>query len=154
MLGAMQSTHQKPTRVATYLEVVAPDFSFTAYDTIYGEVPAGPARPGEEGDLGRLVMDLSAAGIPTTENTFALRIEGDSMSGAGINNGDILILERRQPRHEDIVAALVDGQVTLKRYILDKDKPILRAENPKYADIVPVEALEIQGVAVGLIRRL
>jgi repressor LexA len=154
MLDAMQLTSRKTAKGAPYLEVVAPDFSSTAYHTIYGEVPAGPARPGEEGDLGRLVMDLSAAGIPTTENTFALRIEGDSMSGAGISNGDILILERREPRHGDIVAALVDGQVTLKRYILDEDKPILRAENPKYADIVPVAALEIQGVAVGLIRRL
>ena len=105
MLDAMQFTSRKPAKGAPYLEVVAPDFSSTAYDTIYGEVPAGPARPGEEGDLGRLVMDLSAAGIPTTENTFALRIEGDSMSGAGINNGDILILERREPRHGDIVAA-------------------------------------------------
>ena len=137
-----------------YLQVVAPDHSLTAYDTIYGRVPAGPARPEEEGDLGRLVMDLSAVGIPTTENTFALRVEGDSMSGAGINDGDILVLERRKARSGDIVAALVDRHVTLKRYIVDKGEPILRAENPNYADIVPLEGLEVQGVAVGLIRKL
>lgn len=137
-----------------YLQVVAPDHSFTAYNTIYGRVPAGSASPEEEGDLGRLVMDLSAVGIPTTENTFALRVEGDSMTGAGINDGDILVLERRKARSGDIVAALVDRHVTLKRYIVDKGEPLLRAENPNYANIVPLEALEIQGVAVGLIRKL
>ena len=154
ILEEMRSTLQTSADSATFFEVVSPDHSFTAYDTIHDGVPAGPARPEEQGDLGRLVMDLSAIGIPTTENTFALRVEGDSMSGAGINDGDILILERREPRSGDIVAALVDRRVTLKRYVLKENKPVLRAENPKHADIVPVEHLEIQGVAVGLIRRL
>jgi SOS-response transcriptional repressor LexA len=138
-----------------YLEVVAPDDALTGFDTIYGRIPAGPARPEEEGDLGRLVMDLSAVGIPTTDKTFALREEGDSMSGAGINDGDILVLERREPRSGDIVAALVDRQVTLKRYVLGNEgEPILRAENPNHGDIVPHEDLSVQGVAVGLIRKL
>jgi SOS-response transcriptional repressor LexA len=138
-----------------FLAVVFPDDLLTTYDTIYGRVPAGPARPEDEGDLGRLVMDLSAVGIPTTDRTFALRVEGESMSGAGINDGDILVLERREPRSGDIVAALVDRHVTLKRYVVNKEgAPILRAENPKYDDIVPLEGLEVQGVAVGLIRKL
>jgi DNA polymerase V len=138
-----------------YLQVLAPDFSFTPYDTIYGHIPAGPARPEEEGDLGRLVMDLSAVGIPTTDKTFALRVEGDSMSGAGINDGDILVLERREARSGDIVAALIDRHVTLKRYVItSKGETTLRAENPLHADIVELEGLEIQGVAIGLIRKL
>lgn len=99
-------------------------------------------------------MDLSDVGIPTTPNTFALRVEGDSMSGAGINDGDIIVREKREPRSGDIVAALVDGHVTLKRYVLKKDGPILQAENPNHEDIIPGLELEIQGVAVGLIRRL
>lgn len=77
------------------------------------------------------------------------------MTGAGINDGDILILERREPHSGDIVAALVDQQVTLKRYVLGKNgEPILHAENSKYEDIVPVEGLEVQGVAIGLIRKI
>lgn len=112
--------------------------------------------PAEDGDLGRLVMDLSAIGIPTTPNTFALHVEGNSMTGAGINDGDIVILEKRQrkPRSGEIVAALVDQQVTLKRFVMENGRPILRPENPAYQDIDPGDQFEIQGIAIGLIRKL
>ena len=113
-----------------------------------------PGDEDDEGDLGKLIMDLSAIGIPSTPNMFALRVEGDSMIGAGINDGDVVLLEKREARTGEIVAALVDQHVTLKRLIIEGKKTLLRAENPKYADIHPVSELEIQGVAVGLIRPL
>lgn len=137
-----------------YYKTLRPLSTFRGYNQVRGGVPAGSARPEEEGDLGRLIMDLSAIGIPTNAETFALRVEGHSMIGAGINDGDTIILERREPAEGDIVAALVDNQVTLKRYVLKDGKPILRPENPAFADIIPLERLEVQGVAVGLIRRL
>ena len=76
------------------------------------------------------------------------------MEGAGIYDGDIILLEKRTPKPGDIVAAVVENQVTLKRYVLEKGKHLLRPENPKYADIVPLPESMVQGVAVGLIRRL
>jgi len=77
------------------------------------------------------------------------------MSGADINDGDILILEKREARSGEIVVVLLQDQVTLKRYIVEGEKVVLRAENPQYQDILPDdEGLEIQGVAVGLIRKL
>ena len=74
------------------------------------------------------------------------------MIDAHICNGDTVILEQREPRKGDIVAALIDGETTLKRYLVEKGQPFLRAENPDYPDLIPVTDLVIQGVLVALLR--
>jgi len=51
------------------------------------------------------------------------------------------------------VAALIDGETTLKRLVLEHKRPVLRAENPRYKDLIPTERLEIQGVYIGVIGR-
>jgi repressor LexA len=76
------------------------------------------------------------------------------MVDAHIMDGDLVILERREPREGDIIAALVDETTTtLKRLIHLRGRPVLRAANKRYRDIVPERQLESQGVLVGLIRR-
>lgn len=78
---------------------------------------------------------------------------GDSMVDAGIMDGDIVALVRKDPKLGDIVAALCDDtSVTLKRLVKERGRLILRAANPKYDDIKP-KKIESQGVMVGLIRR-
>ena len=57
------------------------------------------------------------------------------------------------PRHGQIVAALIDGESTLKTYLVRSGKPYLRAENPKYPDLIPAQELMIQGVFKALIRK-
>jgi repressor LexA len=80
-------------------------------------------------------------------------VQGDSMINAHILDGDLVVLERREARPGDIIAALVDETTTtLKRLVLVDGRMILRAENKLYHDIVP-ERLETQGVLVGVIRR-
>ncbi len=74
------------------------------------------------------------------------------MTGAGILEGDVVIMEFRDPKHGDIVAALIDGETTLKRFIVQQGVPYLRAANPKYADIIPARELVIQGVQIALLR--
>ena len=74
------------------------------------------------------------------------------MIGAGILNRDIVILEMAEPRHRDIVAALIDGDLTLKRFLIEGGYPFLRAENPSYPDLIPARELIIQGVFRALIR--
>ena len=74
------------------------------------------------------------------------------MVDAGILDRDIVILELAEPRNRDIVAALIDGETTLKRYLVNKNRPFLRAENPKYPDLIPAQELVIQGVFRALIR--
>jgi repressor LexA len=81
-------------------------------------------------------------------------VTGDSMIGRHILDGDFVILERGpEPRHGQIVAAYVDGENTLKTFVIKAGKPYLKAENPKYSDIVPAQELVIQGVLKALIRR-
>ena len=74
------------------------------------------------------------------------------MVNAGIHEGDTVILEFKEPRNNDIVAALIDGETTLKRYLSQQGKPFLRAENPKYPDLIPARELVIQGVMIALFR--
>ena len=74
------------------------------------------------------------------------------MVDAHICDGDTVILEFREPRRNDIVAALIDGETTLKRYLVEKGKPFLRAENELFPDLIPARELIIQGVLVGLVR--
>jgi repressor LexA len=98
------------------------------------------------------LLDPETIKIPRNAKTFALEVRGDSMIGAGILDCDVVILEHAQPRHRDIVAALIDGDVTLKRFLLEGGSPFLRAENPLYPDLIPAQELLIQGVFRALIR--
>jgi repressor LexA len=119
---------------------------------IYGNIAAGMAQDVEQERQGCISIDITALGIPRNARTFALKVRGDSMIDAHICNGDTVILEFREPRKGDIVAALIDGETTLKRYLVDHGKPFLRAENPDYPDLLPAQELIIQGVLVALLR--
>jgi len=119
---------------------------------IFGSIPAGlPSEATEEAE-GMLELGLEMLRLPAQAQVFALRVRGDSMIDAGILPGDTVVLEQREPRPGDIVAALIDGEVTLKRYLLQHGQPYLKAENPAYPDLVPVRELLIQGVQVALFR--
>ncbi|MBN8459223.1 MAG: repressor LexA [Verrucomicrobia bacterium] len=120
---------------------------------IYGRIAAGMAQDtGAQEQEGCISIDISTLGIPRHARTFALRVRGDSMINAHICSGDTVILEFREPRKGDIVAALIDGETTLKRYVVESGKPYLKAENPEFPDLIPARELIIQGVLVALIR--
>ena len=100
-------------------------------------------------------MDAATYGISDQSKAFVLRVTGDSMSGRNICEGDLVLLEREVvPRNGDIVAALVDNEVTLKTFVRSGHSVWLRAENPKYPLIRPVIDLRVQGVARAVIRLL
>ena len=121
---------------------------------LLGNIAGGEPIDDNRGDLGEIVFDFSAMGIRPRGETFALKVEGDSMIGAGINDGDVVIIEKRPHRSRNIVAALVDGRVTLKRYIEEEGRQLLRAENKHYRDIVLGEESYVQGVAIAVIHEL
>ena len=76
------------------------------------------------------------------------------MIDAHILDGDIVILQdRKEARNGDIVAALIDNETTLKRYVMGHGRPYLKAENPLYPDLIPARELRIQGVMVSLVRK-
>jgi len=121
---------------------------------LFGSIPAGFAREREPEAEGCISVDVESIGFKPTRNTFALRVTGDSMIGRHILDGDIVVLEHGpEPREGDIVAALIDGESTLKTFLLKGSKPYLKAENPKYPNLIPAQELMIQGVFKALIRK-
>lgn len=120
---------------------------------IYGQIAAGMAEASEQEDDGLLTVDAATIGVRPGRRTFALKVRGESMINAGINDGDLAVLEHKDPRHNDIVAALIDGETTLKRYVVSHSRPYLKAENPTYPNLLPVRELIVQGVLVALIRK-
>jgi repressor LexA len=121
---------------------------------LFGSIPAGFGQDREQEAEGCVSVDIQTIGFKPTRNTFALRVVGDSMIGRHICDGDIVILEHGpEPRHGQIVAALMDRKSTLKTFLLKNNRPFLKAENPKYPDLIPSEELMIQGVFRALIRK-
>ncbi len=121
---------------------------------LFGTIPAGFGADTEQEADGCVVVDIETVGFKPTRRTFALRVVGDSMIGRHICGGDIVILEHGvEPRHGQIVAALIDGKSTLKTYILKNARAYLKAEHPRYPDLIPSEELVVQGVFRGLMRK-
>jgi repressor LexA len=121
---------------------------------LFGSIPAGFGQDREQAAEGCVSVDIQTIGFKPTRNTFALRVVGDSMIGRHICHDDIVILEHGpEPRPGQIVAALLDRKSTLKTFVLKNNKPFLKAENPKYPDLIPSEELMIQGVFRALIRK-
>jgi repressor LexA len=120
---------------------------------LYGVIPAGRPTDAEQHSDSHISIDAASLGLRPDARLFALRVRGDSMIGANIVEDDLVFLTPREPRPRDIVAALIDGESTLKRFLLQHGRPFLRAENSRYPDLLPAAELIIQGVMVGLLRR-
>src|ERR1039457_2157964 len=121
---------------------------------LFGSIPAGLPQAREQDAEGCVSVDIESIGFKPTRNSFALQVTGDSMIGRHILAGDVVILEHGpEPRNGQMVAALIDGESTLKTFVLKGGKPYLRAENPKYPDLLPAQELMIQGVFKALIRK-
>ncbi|MCC5025606.1 MAG: repressor LexA [Candidatus Synoicihabitans palmerolidicus] len=123
---------------------------------VFGVIPAGlPTAHTQDYDPDEtLSVDPSTLNLPRHTRLFGLRVRDDSMIGANIIEDDIVFLTPGKPRPGQIVAALLDGESTLKRFLTQHDTPFLRAENPCYPDLLPAEKLLIQGIMVGLLRRV
>ncbi|QDX80229.1 LexA family transcriptional repressor [Denitratisoma sp. DHT3] len=86
--------------------------------------------------------------------TVMVPVKGDSMSEAGIHEGDMVVVERRRAAHKgDFVIAIVDNEFTLKELGMERGKFVLIPHNPAYPVIRPKGELEIFGVVTGLVRR-
>jgi len=121
---------------------------------LFGSIPAGLPQNREQDAEGCVTVDVESIGYKPTRNAFALRVTGDSMIGRHILDGDFVVLEHGpEPRNGQMVAALIDGASTLKTFVVKSGKPYLKAENPKYPDLIPAQELMIQGVFKALIRR-
>ncbi len=119
---------------------------------LLGSVQAGWPSPAEEELVDTLSLDEFLIKHP--EQTFMIKVSGDSMTEAGIHEGDLVLVERgRQPRHRDIVIAQVDNEWTMKYYEKAGKEVRLVAANKKYPPISPKEELKIAGVVIANIRK-
>ena len=117
-------------------------------------VKAGFPSPAE--DEMSTPLNLNDYLIPHPASTFFIRVDGDSMNGAGIFSGDLLIVDKAlTASNGKIVVALLNGEFTVKRLILKNDDIILQAENPKYPSIYvkPSEDFTIWGVVTHVIHK-
>jgi repressor LexA len=119
---------------------------------LVGNVAAGLPVSAEESTHDVVSMDEYLVDKP--DSSFLLRVTGDSMIGAGIMEGDLVIVERnRTPKKGDIVLAEVDGQWTMKYFQRQGREIVLEAANPAYPTIYPKEELKIGGVITASVRK-
>jgi len=119
---------------------------------LVGNVAAGLPVSAEES--GRDVVSMDEYLVAKPDSSFLLRVTGDSMIGAGIMDGDLVIVERnRTPKNGDIVLAEVDGQWTMKYFRRTGGEIVLEAANPAYPTIYPKEELKIGGVITASVRK-
>ena len=119
---------------------------------IIGSIPCGNLSLEEESveEIVNLPVALFGKG-----ELFLLHASGDSMTGAGIDDGDLVLIRKKEEANNgDIVVAFVEGEGnTLKRYRMYGHTVFLHPENPKYRDI-PLKDCKIQGVAISVIKHL
>ncbi len=119
---------------------------------VLGTVEAGFPSPAEEELVDTLSLDDLL--IQNREATFLLKVSGDSMSGAGILPGDMVIVDKGQPpKSGDIVIAQVDGEWTMKYLRKRGDSVTLVPANPKYQPIKPKNELKVAGVVTAVVRK-
>ncbi len=117
---------------------------------ILGKITAGVPIFASENIEEHFTVPISFA---KNKDLFMLRVQGDSMINAGINDGDLILVEKNNvAKNRDIVVALLDDEATVKRYFNEGDYIRLQPENDKYEPIITKNVI-IQGKVVGLFRQ-
>ncbi|WP_081650643.1 LexA family protein [Paucidesulfovibrio longus] len=122
---------------------------------LYGaSVAAGFPSPAD--DYVESALDLNEYLVGNPAATFMVRVSGESMLGAGIHDGDVLVVDRsRDPAPGRIVVAVLDGELTVKRLRFREGSWVLAPENPAFEPIVvgSAQELHVWGVVTGVVRR-
>ena len=118
-------------------------------------ISAGFPSPAEDFQQTRISLDKEL--VKNKDATFFARVSGDSMKGAGLNDGDLIIIDKSiNPENGKIAVCLIDGEFTIKRIKKEKEKIYLIPENIKYKAIELKEGNElvIWGIVVYVIKNL
>ncbi|WP_045158274.1 LexA family protein [Stutzerimonas stutzeri] len=136
---------------ATILGQLGPSSTFLQYvDT---RVPAG--FPSPAADYEEVTLSIDELVDLRTPHVYLVRVEGPSMVGAGIYDGDVLVVNRAlEARSGQIVVAYVDGGMTVKRLQVSPDGVWLQPENPDYRAFRVTESLHVWGVATHNLHQL
>ncbi len=127
----------------------------TALPLYESSVSAGFPSPAS--DYVEKKLDLNQYLIENPPATFFVRVSGMSMLNAGIHDGDLLVVDRAlEAKNQDVVIAVVDGDITVKRLIIQGKKRTLKAENPDFQDIIIDDQADftLWGVVTNVIHNL
>lgn len=134
VISAIHPASESPIPVPQALEAVHAGFPSVAQDYFDGDFS----------------FDEHIIAHPDT--TFIVTVAGDSMQNAGIWDGDLLVVDRAlDPQDGDVVIAVLDDELTVKRLVMHGRTPVLHPENPAYPDFIPSpdQDLLIWGVVTG-----
>jgi len=118
-------------------------------------ISAGFPSPADDFKEVRISLDKEL--VKNQESTFYARVSGDSMLEAGIDDGDLLVIDKSlSPENGKIAVCFVDGDFTVKRIVKEKGKLYLKAENKKYKSMEIKEGNEliIWGIVEYVIKKL
>ena len=114
-----------------------------ALPIVSSQLPAGFPSPAD--DYIEEGIDLNTILVKRPAATFCIRVQGNSMEGAHIYSGDVLVVDRSlQPKDRDIIVAALGGEFTVKRLRIHQDKGYLQADHPDYPDLPLSEASDFQ----------
>lgn len=120
-----------------------------------GGISAGFPAPAEDFSQQRLSLDSEL--VKNKETTFYARVSGQSMIGAGLDDNDLLVIDRSlQPSHNKIAVCFLDGEFTVKRLKVDNEGIWLKPENPNYPIIRITDANDfvIWGIVTNVIKKV
>jgi DNA polymerase V len=141
----------------TKVEIIySPDTTTKCNQPLFdAKVPAGFPSPAADYEEDKL--DLNRHLIKNPAATFFVKVTGDSMEGAGIHHGDLLVVDRSiEPHDKNIVIAVINGELTVKRIRIRSRKITLQPENKNYRDqeIAEDAEFEVWGVVTNVIHQL
>lgn len=118
-------------------------------------ISAGFPSPAD--DFKELRISIDQEVVKNEEATFYARVSGQSMQGAGLDDGDLLVIDRSvEPQNNAIAVCFLDGEFTVKRLKVEEDCIYLMPENPKYQPIKVTEdnQLQIWGVVTYVVKKI
>ena len=153
----MKTSDLKNDRKESVLSLIGlkPEPSSGEWPVFTSAITAGFPSPADDYIENRI--DLNEHLVQHKEATFFLRVQGDSMTGLGILNNDLLVVDRSLPIEDgNIVIAAIDGEFTVKQLLHSQKGYMLKAANPAYQDIIvgPEDDLEVWGVVRWAIHKL
>ncbi|MFC4122935.1 transcriptional repressor LexA [Nonomuraea zeae] len=141
----------RPIDVRLFLRAAAPEPADVVTVPVVGDIAAGTPIPADEYVDGTLTLPRDLTGRGTV---FALRVRGDSMIDAAICDGDIVVVRQQPEAHSgQIVAAMIDGEATVKVYRRRDGHVHLEPRNPRY-DVIDGDGAVVLGIVVSVLRNV
>lgn len=146
---------RRPSNISRAIEVVDPALRNAVSVPIAGRVRAGSAHLAVEDITGYIALD---ARFFRCEGAFVLKVEGESMTGAGIDDGDYIVVRPQAwALNGEIVVAIIDNEATVKRFFMEGGVVTLKPENPSMEPIRVVggeREVSIAGKVVSVVKRI